>query len=65
MNYIWDKIVQYGSSEIVEDTPLKHLKCFKFFKGCLPKISLGPFLNTLSHMYSCLLLPICDTNSKI
>ena len=22
----------------------------KFFKGCLPQISLGPFLNTLSHM---------------
>ena len=23
---------------------------FKFFKGCLPQILLGPFLNTLSHM---------------
>ena len=23
---------------------------FKFFKGCLPQISLGPFLNTLSHV---------------
>ena len=23
---------------------------FKFFKGCLPQISIGPFLNTLSHM---------------
>ena len=23
---------------------------FNFFKGCLPQISLGPFLNTLSHM---------------
>ena len=22
---------------------------FKFFKGCLPQILLGPFLNTLSH----------------
>ena len=22
---------------------------FKFFKGCLPQIFLGPFLNTLSH----------------
>ena len=22
---------------------------FTFFKGCLPQISLGPFLNTLSH----------------
>ena len=24
---------------------------FKFFKGCLPQIPLGPFLNTLSHIY--------------
>ena len=23
---------------------------FKFFKGCLPHILLGPFLNTLSHI---------------
>ena len=23
---------------------------FKFFKGCLPQISFGPFLNTLSHL---------------
>ena len=24
---------------------------FKFFKCCLPQISLGPFLNTLSQIY--------------
>ena len=24
----------------------------KFFKGCLPQILLGPFLNTLSHRYT-------------
>ena len=23
---------------------------FKYFKGCLPQILLGPFLNTFSHM---------------
>ena len=23
---------------------------FKFFKGCLPQILLGPFLNTLTHL---------------
>ena len=23
----------------------------KYSKGCLPEISLGPFLNTLPHMY--------------
>ena len=25
---------------------------FKFFKGCLPQILLGPFLNTLTHLSS-------------
>ena len=25
-------------------------ECIKFFKGCLPQILLGPFLNTLSHI---------------
>ena len=25
---------------------------FKFFKGCLPQILLGPFLNTLNQMFS-------------
>ena len=25
----------------------------KFFKGCLPQISLGPFLNILSHLELC------------
>ena len=24
---------------------------FKIFKGCLPQILLGPFLNALSHMF--------------
>ena len=24
---------------------------FKFFKGCLPQILLGPFLNTLTHLF--------------
>ena len=34
--------------------PVRHGSClsrpypFKFFKGCLPQILLGPFLNTLS-----------------
>ena len=25
---------------------------FKFFKGCLPQILPGPFLNTLTHIWS-------------
>ena len=29
---------------------------FKFFKGCLPQISLGPFSYTLSHFY---ILSLC------
>ena len=28
----------------------KKFEHFKFFKGCLPQISLGPFLNTLSQL---------------
>ena len=26
---------------------------FRFFKGCLPQIILGPFLNTLTHLRHC------------
>ena len=29
---------------------MKQTISFKFLKGCLPQILLGPFLNTLSHM---------------
>ena len=34
-------------------TPLKTLKGYerKYFKGCLPQILPGPFLNTLPHLY--------------
>ena len=34
-----------GPREICERQLLKN---FKFFKGCLPQISLGPFSNTMS-----------------
>ena len=47
-------------SKICGRQPLRNLKGyglpkadynpFKFFKGCLPQILLGPFLNTLSQM---------------
>ena len=30
--------------------------CFRFFKGCLPQVLLGPFLNTLSHIYRTIVL---------
>ena len=38
-NNIWDRLIK----SISRPYP------FKFFKGCLPQILLGPFLNTLSH----------------
>ena len=49
--YIWDKLFKNEPSKICERQPLKDLKeSFKFFKGCLPQILLGPFLNTLSYL---------------
>ena len=58
---IWDKVFKNGPSKICGRQPLKNLKYgrlkqtispyhFKFFKDRLPQISLGPFLNTLSHL---------------
>ena len=56
----WDKIFKNGPSEICGRQPLKYFKCdmvslsrpchFEFFKGFLPQISLGPFLNNLSQL---------------
>ena len=37
LHQIWDKVFKNKPSK-------------KFFKGCLPQILLGPFLNTLSHI---------------
>ena len=52
--YIWVKVFKNGPSKICGRQPLKNLVIwsalhFKFFKGCLPKILVGPFLNTLTH----------------
>ena len=53
------KIFKYGPSKIGERQPFKTLKRYglhqrsislKIFKGCLPQILLGPFLNTLPYM---------------
>ena len=48
------KVCKNGPSKICGRQPLKKLNGypFKFFKGCLPQILLGPFLNALAH-------PIC------
>ena len=35
---------------ITNGTKYSRMEQVKFFKGCLPKISLGPFLNTLSQI---------------
>ena len=47
---IWDKVFKNGPSKICGRQPLKSLKCFK---GYLPQILLGLFLNTLSHFMLC------------
>ena len=47
---IWVKVFKNGPSKICEKQPLKNLKRFKFLKGCLPQIFLGPLLNTLIHI---------------
>ena len=41
--YIWDKVLKNDCIEVIRSA--------KFFKGCLPQILLGPFLNTLTHFY--------------
>ena len=61
---IWDKVFKNGPSKICGRQPIKNLKeyslvrglvClsrpypFKFFKGCLLQILLGPFFNTVPH----------------
>ena len=40
----YGRVFQEKSNKIGRPYP------FKFFKGCLPQILLGPFLNTLSHL---------------
>ena len=55
-HFIWVKVFKNGPSKICGRQPLKNLKWygllyhFKFFKGWLPQILLGPFLNSLSHI---------------
>ena len=61
---IWDKVFKNGPSKICGRQPLKNSKGYglliKFFKGCLPQILLGPFLNTLSYILFYVLLEILD-----
>ena len=53
----WVKIFKNGPSNTCGRQPFKKFEVMwsaiqtKFFKGCLPKISLGPFLNDVTHLY--------------
>ena len=38
---------------------------FQIFKGCLPQISFGPFLNTLSHIFKSVLLTRAGNEHEI
>ena len=57
--YIWVKVFKNGQSENCGRQPLKNFKGYdplrqtiiiQIFKGCLPQILLGPFLNTLTYL---------------
>ena len=53
----WDNVLKDGPSKICGRQPLRNLKWkFKFFKGCLPQILLGPLLNILSQMIGLLVV---------
>ena len=45
---IW-KVFKNGQSKNLWKSAFKKIEPFKIFKGCLPQILLGPFLNTLSQ----------------
>ena len=49
---IWDKVLENGPSKICGKQPYRLFRqySFKFFKGCLHQILVGPFLNTLTHI---------------
>ena len=46
MTEIWVKLFKNGPSKICLGRPYH----FNFFKGCLPQILLGLFLNTVTHI---------------
>ena len=50
-NYFkWDKVFKHEPSKICGRDHISRPYPFKFFKGRLPHILLGPFLNTLSQI---------------
>ena len=47
---LWKTAINLKEHGLLKHTISLRLYPFKFFKGWLPQILLGPFLNTLSHM---------------
>ena len=47
--YKWVRVFKNGPSKICGRQP-KQTFFFKFFKGYLPQVLLGPFLNTFSQI---------------
>ena len=47
----WTKVFKIGPSKNCGRQPFHFKFHFKYFKGCLPQILLGPFLNTLTHIF--------------
>ena len=43
---IWDKVFKNGPSKVCGRQPLKNLN--EFFKGCVPQVLLGSFLNVFT-----------------
>ena len=51
---VWTKVrVSFRVGKNCPKTCLSRPYHFKFFKGCLLQILLGPFLNTSNHMFLC------------
>ena len=56
MTVVWGNKKEQPKFPYTVNTMTYHFTClsrlyhFKFFKGCLPQILFGPFLNTLSHL---------------
>ena len=52
LNFMWVKVFKDGPIKICGRQPLGRPYHFTFFKGCLPQILLGPFLNTLTYFFN-------------
>ena len=59
-----DKVFKNGPSKICGSC-LSRTYHFKFFKGCLPQILLGTFLNTLSHIQVLQFALYCTVNRHL